>query len=88
MKRVFEVIATIYASIEIDDVVFAQVTDEWQKRFYKLRTRQEIAEHLAFNLLQDRSFTSLDGFADLPKDAARVPPESVHWEVEAILEKS
>jgi hypothetical protein len=70
-KRTFEV--ALYVTVEIDDAVFASVlTDEWRGHHYALHTPEDVAEHLAFNLVNGRALSSLDGFADLEDDAASV----------------
>lgn len=58
-------------TVQIDQRVIDSVdNDEWRSRFYNLRTPREVAEHLAYNLVQGRSLTSLDGFSDQPEDGA------------------
>jgi hypothetical protein len=70
-KRRFS--AVIYVEIEIDESLLTDVlTDEWQKNFYRLITAADVAGHLAYNLIQDRRLSSLDGFADQPEGAARI----------------
>jgi hypothetical protein len=57
--------------IELNDVVIAAVDDEWRKHFYGLNTPQDVAEHIAFNTIMNKTHLSrLDGFADLPDDYA------------------
>jgi hypothetical protein len=59
--------------IEIDARLLAQVlTAKWRQRHYQLLTSSDVAGHLAYNMVQGRRLTSLDGFADQPEDAARV----------------
>jgi hypothetical protein len=64
--------------IEIDSEVIRAVSKDWRKRFYELETPGEIAEHLAFNMLVNgRKLSQLDGFADLPNDAATIPADDI-----------
>ncbi len=63
----------IDVEIEIDERLLASVlTEAWRAVFYRLLTAEDVASHLAYNLVQDRKLTSLDGFADQPEDAARI----------------
>jgi len=65
--RKFCVSATI--GIEVDDQLLEDVlTDEWRSRFYALLSAEDVAGHLAFNLIQGASLQQLDGFADQPGD--------------------
>lgn len=59
--------------IEVDDALLKSVdTDEWRDNFYHLTTAEEVAAHLAYNLIRGASLASLDGFADQPEDAAEI----------------
>lgn len=61
----------MFVEISLTQKVFDTVlTDEWRSHFYNLHTREQVAEHLAFNLMQGRSLESLDGFAELSPMAA------------------
>lgn len=45
--------------------------DGWRDHFYDLTTIQDVAEHLAWNLgIRGDRLSNLDGFADLPDNAA------------------
>jgi hypothetical protein len=47
------------------------LTEEWRSVMYPtVNTPALVAEHLAFNLVQGRGLTNLDGFADQKEDAA------------------
>jgi hypothetical protein len=84
MKRKFEVQLTCTLTVELDDSVIAAVDDSWRKSFYPLRTPEDIAEHIAYNLVVNNAeLSELDGFADQSNDAAKIiePPD---WETEAI----
>lgn len=70
-KRMFCVEMTV--DIAIDEKLIADVLDpKWRAQFYDLHTPEQVAEHLAFNLVQGRLLQHLDGFADQPEDAAVV----------------
>lgn len=59
--------------IEIaDDLIKGVLTDEWRSHFYPLKTPEDVAAHLAFNLVQGRTLESLDGFADRPNTDAKL----------------
>ena len=59
--------------IEIDNDVIDSVDDEWREMFYDLTTPQEIAEHIAFNLIVNNATLSmLDGFANFTDDYANI----------------
>lgn len=58
--------------IEVDQRVLDDVlTDEWRSNFYPLTTPEDVAGHLAFNLVRGAEMHQLDGFADQPR--ARSP---------------
>jgi len=60
---------TLTARIAIEESVFpAVLTDEWRKHFYPFHTPEDVAQHLALNLVQGRLMRELDGFADQPED--------------------
>ena len=83
--RTFRVEVTLVAEITIDERVFAIVRDpEWQRQFYQFELDAEVVQHLAYNLLQERRFTSLDGFADLEEKQARITRQAewVDWQVD------
>lgn len=68
MRRfVVEFAVTIDVSQTVIDAV---LTDEWRNTFYNLHLPEQVAEHLAYNLMRDIKITSLDGFADQPEEAA------------------
>ncbi len=64
----------LLVEIEVDERLLADVlTDEWRSLFYRsVQTAGDVADHLAYNLVQDRHLSSLDGFADQPEDRAIV----------------
>lgn len=70
-RRRFYVRADI--EIEIDQrVIDVALAPEWRASFYDLKTEREVVEHIAFNLVQDRRLTSLDGWADQDDGMARI----------------
>lgn len=73
MKRKFEVEMRVLAVVELDDAVIEAVDDEWRSMFYKLHTPEDIAEHIAYNLIINKwPLSSLDGWANLPDDFAKL----------------
>ena len=60
--------------IEIDDDVIEAIDDEWREMFYgDLTTPQDIAEHIAFNIIVNESTLSrLDGFANFENEKAQI----------------
>lgn len=79
MKKRFEVnIECNYgdldtAIIELEQKVIDAVNDDWRSMFYNLHTPEEIAEHIAYNLIVNKSrLTQLDGWADLSDDMAKI----------------
>lgn len=70
-KREFEV--EIRVVVRLSDKVLAVASDaDWQEMFYSLTTPEDVAEHIAFNRVQGRELSQLDGFADLSNDDAVV----------------
>lgn len=70
-KRRF--LVPINIEIEVDERLLTNVlTEEWRQNFYRLTNPSDVAGHLAYNLIQDRRLSSLDGFADQPESAARI----------------
>jgi hypothetical protein len=67
-------LVTLLVEIDIDQSLLDDVlTDEWRKSFYgDVRAAEDVADHLAFNLAQNRKLSSLDGFADQHEDQACV----------------
>jgi len=64
--------------IEVDADVIRAVNKEWRGRFYHLDTPEEVAQHLAFNLLVNgASLSQLDGFADKEDDAVTIPRDLI-----------
>lgn len=72
MKRRY--VVTLEAEVEIDDeIVATAMTEEWASQFYTFRSREEVVEHVARNLLTlGGSLDQLDGFADQSADGATV----------------
>lgn len=60
--------------IKIDDDVIKQVDDEWRQMFYSsVVTPQDVAEHIAFNMIvNDVGISMLDGFANFQDGQAKI----------------
>lgn len=68
-----------YGELEIDEQVIESVTSEWRSKFYQLETPEDIAGHVAYNMLNNNKHLSLlDGFATFPDSAARWLRYPVH----------
>jgi hypothetical protein len=89
MKRRFFVTVTTSATIEIDDAVFKEVLNhEWQRTFYNLKTREEVAAHVGYNLMINRiGLSIMDGFGLLADDLASIAPGTLEHETEAMKVK-
>lgn len=82
-KRRFNVTLTGYAYIELDDDVIDVVDEEWRGCFYNLHSAEQIAQHIAYNLIVNEvPLSILDGWADQPDSNARIL-EFVDWDVDA-----
>jgi len=79
----FVVTFTVTARISINKEVFKQVDEDWKKTFYNLENVNDIVEMIAYNMLEGRPLSSMDGFANLPAKYAvwEIDPE---YEVEEI----
>ena len=70
-KRVF-VCLSVTAVIEIDSAVFDTVDDDWKDQLYNLRNDEEIAKHVAYNMIANNaSLTRMEGFALLDDNNAK-----------------
>jgi hypothetical protein len=69
--------------IELDEKVISVVDDVWRSQLYDLHTSEEIAAHIAANLVKGFRLSRLDGWADQPDENARIiennliPPEDL-----------
>ena len=71
-KRRFRIIFSGEAEIELDSLVIAVVDDEWRSYLYNLKTPEEIASHIGYNLIFNNARLSmLDGWADQPDSNAK-----------------
>lgn len=74
---------TVEVEIAVADHVIAEVLlPDWSKNFYDLRTPQEVAEHIAYNVVANgvKDLTTLDGFAHFSKDDMRFDEPKVEVE--------
>ena len=75
-KRYFEISLSGWAVIELDDQVIDVVDDDWRSQLYNLRSPEEIAAHVAYNLLITKwPLSKLDGWADQPNENAVIVEE-------------
>jgi hypothetical protein len=73
-------------TLELDDRVIDVVDDEWRSKLYDLRTPEDIAEHIAYNLvINGIGLSRMDGWADQPNENARMihTPDLSDFELEA-----
>ena len=85
-KRRFFVIMEVEATIELDDSVIDVVDDEWRSHLYPLHSSEDIAGHIAYNMIANNAqLSQLDGWADQPNSNARfvTRPE---WTTEELSE--
>lgn len=58
-------------TLELDDAVIANVNDNWHEFFYDFTELQQIANHIAFNMIvNDLTLSRINGFANLSDDMA------------------
>ena len=75
-RRKFKIRIEADAEIEIDDVVIDMVDEEWREGLYDLRTPEEIAEHLAYNIFFNRArLSDLDGWVGMNDNLVEVTDE-------------
>lgn len=83
MKKKFTVVFEVTAEIELDEQVISVVDDEWRSVLYPLHSDEDIAEHIAYNLVRNQARLShLDGWADQPDSNAKLISEE--WELEEV----
>jgi len=89
-KRRYEIQVLVTATVEVDERVFEEtLTEEWRKTFYPLLNREEVVEHVAYNLLRGSELSTLDGFAHFRDDDVSVRDvEYVEWGVEEVAKKA
>ena len=82
-KRRFEIRLDGLVEIELDDRVIDVVDDDWRASLYSLHTPEQIAEHIAYNMVINKwGLSVLDGWADQPDENARVIPGG-DWDMDA-----
>lgn len=80
-KKKVEVSFVVTCTVEVDqDVIDEALSEEWQADFYTFTDEQDVADHLAYNMLRGASLSTLDGFAQFHDDNAKLTDE--HWEPE------
>lgn len=59
--------------VDIHEDAISRVDNEWRSMLYELHTPEEIAEHIAHNLINNNiGLSQMDGWADMPDNYARV----------------
>ncbi|GAG42788.1 unnamed protein product, partial [marine sediment metagenome] len=75
-KKKFEIIIRGRTVIELDEKVIDAVDDEWRAQMYNLHTPEEIAGHIAYNLVLHKiRLTMVDGWANQDDSYAEVLEE-------------
>ena len=76
--RKFRVKLVIDCDIILDEEVINRVDDEWRSQFYSLTSANDIAEHIAYNLVVNNArLSQLDGWADMKDLQAAIISDSV-----------
>lgn len=71
-KRFLIEISTLF-TMELSDKVLNAVDDKWREQFYNFKTPEEIAQHIAYNMvINNAKLSQLDGFADQPNEYAEL----------------
>jgi hypothetical protein len=83
--RKFKIEISGSAVIEIDDSVIAAVDDEWRSQFYWLTTPEQVAEHVAFNMIKNGiQISQMDGFADQNNSSVRMSRDELDFDATEI----
>ena len=84
--RKFFVSWVVECELELDENVINVVDDDWRKYLYNLNTAEEIAEHLAYNFVMNRTRLSmLDGWANMKDTQAEtVSLDTYDWQSKEI----
>jgi hypothetical protein len=84
-KRRYAFSVVVEGVLECDPEVVDRVDDEWRKTFYHLMTEEQVVEMLAFNLVQERALSSLDGWGDCENSQAQVQSvDFMDWDVKRL----
>lgn len=76
--RKFRISMTIDCDIILDEDVINRVDDEWRSQFYNLTSANDVAEHIAYNLVVNNArLSQLDGWADMKDLQAAIISDSV-----------
>ncbi|KSV16461.1 hypothetical protein DA01_03595 [Dehalococcoides mccartyi] len=85
MKK-FRMVIETEIEIEIEDVAFDIVNEDWKNCFFDLDGEEEIAKHIALNMvINDRKLSQLEGWYGLRGDNARITLKP-DWAVPSIEE--
>ena len=59
--------------IDIAPEVINAVDDKWRSQFYQLKTPEDIAEHIAYNMIiNNAKLSQLDGWADKSDSKSKI----------------
>ena len=85
-KRRFEIEIKKTVEIELDDAVINAVDDEWRKQLYDLKTPEDIAAHIAYNMvINNAPLSMIEGWADQPDENAEIIGQD-SWDAEVQFE--
>jgi hypothetical protein len=83
--RTFTIHTSGEFELTLDEQVISVVDDEWRSQLYNLHTPEDIAEHIAYNLIFNGGYLSdLDGWADQPDSNAKLKEIDVSITAEEI----
>ena len=65
--------------IDLDEKVIDVVDDKWREKLYDLHTPEDIAKHIAYNMVFNKwPLSSLDGWADQPNENAQITEVDIY----------
>lgn len=85
MRRTFRVTVTTTAELTLDSSVIREATsDEWRKMFWDLRSAEDVAAHVGFNMLTNHlELSELDGFSGADDALAKLANVETETEAES-----
>lgn len=65
---------TVISTVTLDLDKSLLPDDEWRSHFYDIRTMEEVAKHVAYNIIANRMsrISQLDGFADRAEEDCKI----------------
>ena len=90
MKKVFRIEFSNYVELELDSAVIESVDDEFRHYFYNLYTPEDIARHIAYNLIAGYRLSDQEAFGQFPDSYARFlqdPLDDLDFYVQEVTDK-